>query len=895
MDYIYGTLCDKVKRNIYTGGSTDTAEVFVNNSEGVITVDAKFNPEYVKEEVTRQIQDLDLNYDDQKEVHQFVTHVNEYNGKIDVHKDVIRIDDVETLQAVLNNKQATLYFEGVPSSTNKVTTKEYVDAAIATKSAATYVGITQTTITEGSTVNPIILADGSSHEVQKGDIAAFPSVTTKWVWLNNAWTLFENLTVYALASDLQTATNYFEGRVDALDQAVEDETSARISSYQALNAAIEAETAAREARDTTLSTSISNEVNRAISAENNLNSKIDNGFAVEAQVRENADTALQNAIDSEANQRATADNSLQTNINSEAQTRSAEDTTLRIRILNEEVNRAAGDANLQANIDLEAQARSTKDIDLQNQIDAITSGTDVVDVVSVYDRTNYDPQPLTDIVHYDTSKLKDQNIVKVLLDETHNDATSYYRWFVNPEGHWSYIGSLGPFYTKAETDSRLAEEAQTRAARDQQLQDDLSAEINRSTTTDTELQNSLNQEAIDRSTADTTLTNNLQAHVSDTTNPHNVTKAQVGLGNADNTSDLDKPISTATEQALDNKVGFTDYATADKAGAIKTGNGFSVDSSGVVKAENRSKEQYETSSSNVFLSKGTLENIKEDLVERAGAAMDADLALVAKSGSYNDLDNKPTIGETNLIIKKNGTEIARFSANQTGQDIEANILADVQVQADWAETDETASSFIQNKPELAEVALSGSYNDLSDTPTIGASNLIIQKNGSEVARFSANQTGSDIVANIQADQQVQADWGQTDNTQPDFIKNKPDLADVATSGDYEDLNNKPTIGESNLIVQKNGVEIARFSANQNGEDIVANIQADQQVNADWEATSGPAEILHKPYIPTKTSDLEKDDVYVKEEVRELNSNAIASAMGYTDKRIDESKLVWEEF
>ena len=44
------------------------------------------------------------------------------------------------------------------------------------------------------------------------------------------------------------------------------------------------------------------------------------------------------------------------------------------------------------------------------------------------------------------------------------------------------------------------------------------------------------------------------AHVENTSNPHSVTKAQVGLGNADNTSDLNKPISTATQTALDNKV-----------------------------------------------------------------------------------------------------------------------------------------------------------------------------------------------------------------------------------------------------------------------------------------------------------------------------------------------------
>lgn len=46
---------------------------------------------------------------------------------------------------------------------------------------------------------------------------------------------------------------------------------------------------------------------------------------------------------------------------------------------------------------------------------------------------------------------------------------------------------------------------------------------------------------------------NLDDHEADTSNPHSVTKAQVGLGNVDNTSDLGKPISTATQTALNGK------------------------------------------------------------------------------------------------------------------------------------------------------------------------------------------------------------------------------------------------------------------------------------------------------------------------------------------------------
>lgn len=54
----------------------------------------------------------------------------------------------------------------------------------------------------------------------------------------------------------------------------------------------------------------------------------------------------------------------------------------------------------------------------------------------------------------------------------------------------------------------------------------------------------------------------LTAHTSNTSNPHSVTKAQVGLGNADNTSDASKPISTATQAALDGKQSLDSDLTA---------------------------------------------------------------------------------------------------------------------------------------------------------------------------------------------------------------------------------------------------------------------------------------------------------------------------------------------
>jgi hypothetical protein len=48
--------------------------------------------------------------------------------------------------------------------------------------------------------------------------------------------------------------------------------------------------------------------------------------------------------------------------------------------------------------------------------------------------------------------------------------------------------------------------------------------------------------------------NSLDGHLNNGNNPHGVTKSQVGLGNVDNTSDADKPVSTAQQTALDGKV-----------------------------------------------------------------------------------------------------------------------------------------------------------------------------------------------------------------------------------------------------------------------------------------------------------------------------------------------------
>jgi len=107
-----------------------------------------------------------------------------------------------------------------------------------------------------------------------------------------------------------------------------------------------------------------------------------------------------------------------------------------------------GDMNTAINnaVNGEKELRQQADTNLQTQIDAITSSTDVVDVVGTYQ----------ELLDYDTSKLTDKDVIKVLQDSTHNDALSYYRWIITGgTGAWNYVGSEGPFYTKGETDTLL--------------------------------------------------------------------------------------------------------------------------------------------------------------------------------------------------------------------------------------------------------------------------------------------------------------------------------------------------------------------------------------------------------------------------------------------------------
>ena len=110
---------------------------------------------------------------------------------------------------------------------------------------------------------------------------------------------------------------------------------------------------------------------------------------------------------------------------------------------------------------------------------------------------------------------------------------------------------------------------------------------------------------------------------------------------------------------------------------------------------------------------------------------------------------------------------------------------------------------------------------------------------------------------------VQSDWAETDTKSMSYIKNKPELSSVATSGNYDDLLNKPTIPEPQVnsdwnsesgvsqILNKPTLSIVATSGSYNDLTDKPTIP-EPQVNSDWNAQTGVSQILNKPNMTTQT-------------------------------------------
>ncbi len=137
------------------------------------------------------------------------------------------------------------------------------------------------------------------------------------------------------------------------------------------------------------------------------------------------------------------------------------------------------------------------------------------------------------------------------------------------------------------------------------------------------------------------------------TNPHGTTKSDVGLENVDNTSDTDKPVSTAQQNALNDKVdkedgkglSTNDYTTEEKGklsgispGAEVNQNSFSnvMVGSTVISADSKTDTLRLISGSNITLTPN--ESSNEITISSAGGGSNVTLSSLGVNASAEELN-----------------------------------------------------------------------------------------------------------------------------------------------------------------------------------------------------------------------------------------------------------------
>lgn len=166
---------------------------------------------------------------------------------------------------------------------------------------------------------------------------------------------------------------------------------------------------------------------------------------------------------------------------------------------------------------------------------------------------------------------------------------------------------------------------------------------------------------------------------------------------------------------LTNYVKNTNYATSTTAGVIKTAPvyGTQTDSTGRLLGSIQSLDQYNSFTNNGLVSKGTLENVKNDYVKRGITANNISLTTEEKASAQSWLGLSEYVTETELNSKNYITE----GKLETKGYITKEDLGDVVVnETDPIYTSDKPNIVFKNK--ISSVATTGSYNDLINKPSI---------------------------------------------------------------------------------------------------------------------------------------------------------------------------------
>lgn len=449
---------------------------------------------------------------------------------------------------------------------------------------------------------------------------------------------------------------------------------------------IKAEEDARKAADSTLQGNID-------SSNSDLNSKI-TAETERATQAENTITTNYKA----------ADSTLQSNINNEATTRSEADDVLDSKISKEVSDRTQAVSTLQGSLDTEI-ARATKaeqditsayeaaDTALQNNINAINNSKGVANGIATLDQNGLVPSSqlpsyVDDVIEVSTFSA---------LPDTGESGKIYITQDTNLTYRWS-----GTAYVEISQSLALGETSSTAYAGDKgkattdklnRIPNKLIVDTNGVTYNDPdsvvlrytfykqqEQETSTNIHTINAATtatpgimtaADKTKLNglkdqagitadidavqtNLETHINNKTNPHEVTKAQVGLGNVDNTADTDKPISTATQTALDAKFSLTEgnslKTTADSLPdrIIAYIPGSSIDATGETVSITEGTQYVDKSG-------GVYGSLKQSTVTKTLTAATTTKAGVLTAADKVKIDKITTDGDGTRYLADNGT------------------------------------------------------------------------------------------------------------------------------------------------------------------------------------------------------------------------------------------------
>lgn len=253
----------------------------------------------------------------------------------------------------------------------------------------------------------------------------------------------------------------------------------------------------------------------------------------------------------------------------------------------------------------------------------------------------------------------------------------------------------------------------------------------------------------------------LISHLANTNNPHSVTKSQVGLGNVDDTSDADKPISTATKTALDGKAPKThassseDYGIGDREvyGHLKLFNGINSTAdtrSGFAATPNAVKTAYEKAVEGV--------NAAEKAQETANSKLDKGFI----SNGYTGIDevtarlngieegaevNKVTSvqGRTgDVTVTKADIDLGNVPNVATNDQTPTYTAASSRTNINSGETLATIFGKIKKWfSDLKTIAFTGSYTDLLNKPTSmqNPNSLTLTMNGSS-SSYDGSATAS---------------------------------------------------------------------------------------------------------------------------------------------------------